>query len=520
MPTIDTASDTLVVRIVYDGPPFSGKTTSLRALARSLGVRITTPAEADGRTLFFDWIDYVGGLFEGRKIRCQIVSVPGQHELAARRSLLLEQADAVVLVADTRRSHMGEALSMLASLLPRCRAEDPPVGIVVQANKRDAPDSVPAEELRARFGAVAPLAVIETVASHGGGIREAFVFGVRLALDRVRALSAAGELSSREVTGDAPEDLLRILRELQAGDRVYGSYLDAQPAGTPSATGGEDRSDAPAASVSGITPTAAMPTLPKEDGFVADASMPGGFIWPPVDGRTLLHEVAKLGIDAKQNSNGDWFGAGHGCQIHSGASAIYAGADAGRGALIEWARLHASSIERISQGRAVILCPTGTDAHRLWQLVRSESSLHESLAVTAEDIQPSELARRVMKAAQHLLRARDEVHTAELPLPCTLRTISGDTRLPPRFVGLMPHTVAPLAAEPEGLDLLRRELMPWLHGLSELRADVPSLLEVLMSAGRHTGIDTVTAWLAELAGDVSPRSARTGRTLPPTGMTG
>lgn len=89
MPIIDDERGVLVLRVVYDGPPRSGKTTTLRTLAASLSAGMVTPEERDGRTLYFDWVDYIGGIFEGRKIRCQIVSVPGQTELAARRKHIL-----------------------------------------------------------------------------------------------------------------------------------------------------------------------------------------------------------------------------------------------------------------------------------------------------------------------------------------------------------------------------------------------------------------------------------------------
>src|SRR6188472_2918680 len=117
MPTIDRERGVLVVRVVYDGPPLSGKTTTLRSLAQGLGVPIVSPEEQDGRTLFFDWVDYVGGLFEGRQIRCQIVSVPGQQELAKRRRLLLESADAVVMVGDTRAAAIDTTYGLLRELL-------------------------------------------------------------------------------------------------------------------------------------------------------------------------------------------------------------------------------------------------------------------------------------------------------------------------------------------------------------------------------------------------------------------
>ena len=78
MALLDPQRQCIVLRAIYDGPAFAGKTTNLRALAESLGSKIYSGEEADGRTLYFDWVDYVGGLFEGLPIRCQIVGVPGQ----------------------------------------------------------------------------------------------------------------------------------------------------------------------------------------------------------------------------------------------------------------------------------------------------------------------------------------------------------------------------------------------------------------------------------------------------------
>src|SRR5262245_15114862 len=167
MPIVDKERGVLVVRVVYDGPPLSGKTTTLRSLARGLGVAIASPDARDGRTMFFDWVEYIGGLFEGRQIRCQIVSVPGQAELAHRRQHLLESADAVVMVADTREGEIDTAFDRLTRLLPWCRSHDPPIGVVLQANKRDEPDSVPRIRILEELSKIAPIAVVDTVATTG-----------------------------------------------------------------------------------------------------------------------------------------------------------------------------------------------------------------------------------------------------------------------------------------------------------------------------------------------------------------
>ena len=101
MAVLDPRNDTVVIRVVYDGAPMAGKSTSVGALGRGLGSHVYSPAQLSGRTLYFDLLDYIGGQFEGRRIRCQIISVPGQATLAPRRRLLLESADAIVFVGDS-----------------------------------------------------------------------------------------------------------------------------------------------------------------------------------------------------------------------------------------------------------------------------------------------------------------------------------------------------------------------------------------------------------------------------------
>ena len=107
----------IVIRVVYDGPPEAGKTTSMRALGASLAQSTVTPEEdASGRTLWFDWMEYVGGRFEGSRIRCQIVSVPGQRELRQRRKLLLQSADVVVFVGDSTPARWDLSIEYLFEL--------------------------------------------------------------------------------------------------------------------------------------------------------------------------------------------------------------------------------------------------------------------------------------------------------------------------------------------------------------------------------------------------------------------
>ena len=153
MAILDTTANEIVIRVLYDGPPEAGKTTSMRALATSFGQTSVTPEEdAGGRTQWFDWMEYVGGRFEGCRIRCQIVSVPGQRELGHRRRTLLASADVVVFVGDSTPARYGVSLEYLAELRELLPRDAAPIGIVFQANKRDAPGVAPLDDVRAHLG--------------------------------------------------------------------------------------------------------------------------------------------------------------------------------------------------------------------------------------------------------------------------------------------------------------------------------------------------------------------------------
>ncbi|HEY4243738.1 MAG TPA: hypothetical protein VGM88_28190 [Kofleriaceae bacterium] len=217
MAILDRDRDVIVLRIVYDGRAGAGKTTTVRALGERLGRGVTTPEASGERTLYFDWADYTGGLFEGYRLRCQIVTVPGQVMLAHRRTYLLGTADAIVYVADMTAANLAAELAALRRLregLSSVAGPDAaPVGVVLQVNKRDQPEALGIGALRDALDAVAlPIAIIESTATDGAGVREAFVFAIRLALDRVRELMRRGDLPEGTPPVDAPEALLARMR--------------------------------------------------------------------------------------------------------------------------------------------------------------------------------------------------------------------------------------------------------------------------------------------------------------------
>jgi hypothetical protein len=489
MPRIDESRGVLVVRIVYDGPAMSGKTTSLRALGRGLASSVVSPEERDGRTAYFDWLDYVGGYYDGRQIRCQIVSVPGQRELSDRRQQLLEMADAAVVVLDSRRPELGHSLDWLSSALQFFRTREPPVGVVVQANKRDAPDAVPRDEIRRALDRIAPVALVESVATVADGTREAFVLAVRLALDRARALSAAGKLEFGTPEEDDADALLAKLKWRPSPEPVLESR------------NGRVEDEGPRSEIAYLRPNpidrSAEPAARDELIFTPDPMMPGGMIWPPVEGRTLLHEVAALDIKPVRTRRGDWWGSGSGWRFHSEREALYDDPDAARQELIDWARLHTSAGNQVSGGRAVILADAGASRQRLWQLVRMEPALRERLASAIVHDDPRAVASGVSEVANRLAAARAWFSEANLSLPCTLWTVADQTAYRPVYVGLMPRT-AGSNVELSPRALIERELGPHLRELRRTRFDYPEIVAQVVELGRAGAGDGPAAWVADL----------------------
>ncbi|MEO1082616.1 MAG: GTPase domain-containing protein [Acidobacteriota bacterium] len=212
MAQLDPETGHFSLQIVYDGAPESGKTSSVVSLGRLLECPVVTPGEDRGRTVYFDWMDYVGGACRGRPIQCRVITVPGQDEWAARRRIILDSADAVLFVVDSSAAKFGDSQQRFFKLLTDLEQRRRKIPIVLQINKRDTPDALPVEEI---FDALDPdLESVETIATKGWGIREAFVMLVSSA---IRVLQSSDVLQSRsafetqEMQLPDPEQLRELL---------------------------------------------------------------------------------------------------------------------------------------------------------------------------------------------------------------------------------------------------------------------------------------------------------------------
>ena len=155
MAVVDFQERQLTLKLVYYGPPLSGKTSNLRALHAAVDKlnrgRLMTLDTRDDRTLFFDLMP-IFFRASGFSFRIKVYTVPGQPVHEATRKVVLASADGVVFVADSSTMSRAENAASWQNLTGNLAAlglERLP--IVVQYNKRDLPDAVPLEEVD-RFG--------------------------------------------------------------------------------------------------------------------------------------------------------------------------------------------------------------------------------------------------------------------------------------------------------------------------------------------------------------------------------
>lgn len=176
MSMINYASREINCKIVYYGPGLGGKTTNLEYVFNKVnpetrGKLISLATETE-RTLFFDFLPVDLGTVKGFNTRFHLYTVPGQVYYNASRRLILRGVDGVVFVADSRAERMDANIASLHNLyenLAEHGYEPGKLPLVVQYNKRDLPDAVGIEELRAQLNPTG-LPDFEAVALTGEGV--------------------------------------------------------------------------------------------------------------------------------------------------------------------------------------------------------------------------------------------------------------------------------------------------------------------------------------------------------------
>jgi signal recognition particle receptor subunit beta len=230
MAFFDPTTDTLILRLVYDGMGTAGKTTNIDRICEQFSAAregdVYTPEVVRGRTLYFDWLELHAGRLEGRWLRCQVVTVPGQFAFAQRRWELLRSPDAIVAVCDSSaaaltRSQAG--LAMLGRSLAARGLQGCPV--VVQANKQDLPGALPPDELARRLHLDAAHPVIPASAATGEGVRKTLMTAIHAAIEPLRALLQEGGVAALPRLTESPEELYERMKNDEDGDEMQDGAI-------------------------------------------------------------------------------------------------------------------------------------------------------------------------------------------------------------------------------------------------------------------------------------------------------
>jgi signal recognition particle receptor subunit beta len=420
MPAFDSAERKIVVRVVFDGPGFAGKTTNVRRLHGFFTDRrrgdLVVPEEREGRTQLFDWMHLDGGLVHGYGLRCQLVTVPGQEILAKRRWRLLRTADVVVFVCDSTPTGLTEASRMFAMLREYLEHRwDGDLPLVVQANKQDLPGAMELSDVRSELGIGQEVPVVPATAETGVGVRETVVLAIRAAANRVQRL-----LLDQGIEGlsPQPETVTDLTRELQ------GLQVEAPPSlvvDVPRPAQTTPEAAAPPAWESGQVAPASVASTPPEvtpPEATLRPDVPPGLIWPAATGRDILRRACAAGTPALRSDlsgqNGLAPGSGGGATyvfeagmwcLKTSLHRYYADLEEGRAALLGLARYKATLGDLLPPNTAVSLHADTGGGHRLWTVCPWLTPLRAQMLHAAEHGDQEALGTALANYAQATVAA-------------------------------------------------------------------------------------------------------------------
>jgi signal recognition particle receptor subunit beta len=234
MPLFDPLLRRLVVRIVYDGPGLAGKTTNVQQICRVFPVRkrteVYTPGALKGRTMFFDWLEVDLNTLGRFPVRVQILSVTGQEGRSYRRRPLIQSADTVVFVCDSRVETVDHTRQRLLLLRRYLRERKPPAPYLIQANKQDLPGALNPSALVEALRWREDVLVLPAAATAGQGVNETFHHAARAAARHAQTIVAEHGLAGIAGTPETPDVVLDSLLMLEDEVDLYARVSGQCPA--------------------------------------------------------------------------------------------------------------------------------------------------------------------------------------------------------------------------------------------------------------------------------------------------
>jgi signal recognition particle receptor subunit beta len=464
MAILDDDNKSVVVRIAYAGPAMSGKTESVRSLATALlgkeraKEKVFTPSEVQGRTIYFDWMDYSAGLFQGRRVHCQIVSVPGQQSLLTRRKMIVQSADAIIFVLDSSPEGLKESVQSFEEIRSWIdnNSDEPPVGILIQANKRDLDNAIPIEAIKEQMQVDENTGFIESVATRGIGVRESFVICVGLALDRTLALMESGQITKGSPEIETGEQMMEQMLDREQEETIVVPIGEATEPGlaglelnqtlhhmlnpAETAPSALDALAAQAASVNSEEEARAVyAEIVENEGHLEaeiidlfgnsqaftlpTTQVPAGFVWPTVIGRLLLSQINSAKQISSQEDDDGWVVECTGnYRLRTEKSHEFSETELGREQLLKQIDRHIGLKDILIHRRCLVLAETEDNSWRLWQIVEAKNTLADKLTKALNEKDPEVITSGTLNIALMLLQAILSFAEQDIPVRATLST--------------------------------------------------------------------------------------------------
>jgi mutual gliding-motility protein MglA len=177
----DERNGKMVLKLVYYGPALSGKTTNLLQLhdmiSREGRGDLAVLDTIGDRTIYFDLLPFFLTAPGGLRIKVKVYTVPGQVQHDSTRKAVLQRADGVAFIADSRLSQETiniESFENLEKNLSIVGLDIDRLPLVFQFNKRDLEDITSEDNIRKAWLQTG-IPVMMSSALSGWGVLETFL---------------------------------------------------------------------------------------------------------------------------------------------------------------------------------------------------------------------------------------------------------------------------------------------------------------------------------------------------------
>lgn len=178
-------------KIIYFGPGFGGKETSVTHIYRKLNPEFRSALKAmtvqGNRMLFFDFRPTEKGV-DGYSVRFHLYTVVDEVIKPSTWKMVLKGADGVVFVADSDPTRQQENLDRLNELQALLAAEGSGIDqipFVIQYNRRDVADAVALEEMQRCLNR-SNVPGFPSVATTGDGVLPPLSSLIKMVLAKIR----------------------------------------------------------------------------------------------------------------------------------------------------------------------------------------------------------------------------------------------------------------------------------------------------------------------------------------------